>query len=46
MPTSSPPPPAAEVQQRFLAVLPRIERHARIRFRSLRCPQARADAVA
>src|SRR5262245_3976342 len=46
MPTSSPPPPAAEVQQRFLAVLSRVERHARVRFRSVRCPHARADAVA
>src|SRR5262245_40347624 len=46
MPISSTPLPAAEVQQRFLAVLPRVERHARIHFRSVRCPHARADAVA
>src|SRR5262245_58021196 len=46
MPTSSTALPAAEVQQRFLAVLPRVERHARVRFRGVRCPQARADAVA
>src|SRR5262245_34641006 len=44
--TSSTPVRAAEVQQRFLAVLPRVERHARVRFRGVRCPQSRADAVA
>jgi DNA-directed RNA polymerase specialized sigma24 family protein len=30
----------------FLALLPRIERHARIAFRHLGCPQGRDDAVA
>jgi hypothetical protein len=30
----------------FLALLPRIERHARIAFRHLCCPQGRDDAVA
>jgi hypothetical protein len=45
MPTS-PSVTAAAVRQRFLAVLPRVERHARIRFRGVRCPHARADAVA
>ena len=30
----------------FLAILPRIETHARVRFRYLRCPGRRADAVA
>ena len=30
----------------FLALLPRIERHARITFRHLGCPQGRDDAVA
>jgi hypothetical protein len=30
----------------FLAILPRIETHARIRFRHLRCPGRRDDAIA
>jgi hypothetical protein len=30
----------------FLAILPRIETHARIRFRYLRCPGRRDDAIA
>jgi hypothetical protein len=30
----------------FLALLPRIEQHAQISFRHLRCPHRRADAVA
>jgi hypothetical protein len=34
------------LQQHFLAILPRIETHARIRFRHLRCPGKRADAIA
>jgi hypothetical protein len=36
----------ARLQQTFLALLPRIEAHARIAFRDLRCPQSRDDAVA
>jgi hypothetical protein len=31
---------------RFLEILPRIETHARIRFRHLRCPGRRDDAIA
>jgi hypothetical protein len=34
------------LQARFLELLPRIEGHARSRFRHLRCPGRRADAVA
>lgn len=34
------------LQTRFLPLLPRIERHARIHFRHLRCPHAFGDAVA
>ena len=36
----------AHLQARFLDLLPRIETHARIRFRYLRCPGKRQDAVA
>jgi hypothetical protein len=41
--------PAAPPQQlhaRFLAALPRIRAHAEVRFRGVRCPHAREDAVA
>jgi hypothetical protein len=38
--------PAAHLQSHFLAVLPRIEGHARVRFRHIRCPDRRDDAVA
>ena len=34
------------LQAHFLSILPRIERHARIYFRSVRCPGKREDAVA
>jgi hypothetical protein len=34
------------VQQAFLAILPRINRHARIYFRHLKCPEAKDDASA
>jgi hypothetical protein len=34
------------LRQRFLAILPRIELHARIYFRDLRCPASHDDAVA
>lgn len=34
------------LQQRFLAIMHRIELHARICFRDLRCPSRRDDAVA
>jgi hypothetical protein len=36
----------AQLQTRFLAVMPRIERHARISFRHLRCPHQREEALA
>jgi hypothetical protein len=36
----------AALHQHFLAILPRIETHARICFRYLRCPNKREDAVA
>jgi hypothetical protein len=47
--TMAPPAPLASLghlQARFLELLPRIEGHARARFRHLRCPGRRADAVA
>jgi hypothetical protein len=34
------------LQAHFLSILPRIERHARIYFRGVRCPGKREDAVA
>jgi hypothetical protein len=37
---------AGALHAAFLALLPRIERHARICFRHLGCPQGRDDAVA
>jgi hypothetical protein len=36
----------AALHEHFLAILPRIETHARVTFRALRCPGRRADAVA
>jgi hypothetical protein len=39
-------PSVVQLQTRFLAVLPRIERHARIYFRHLKCPHQREEAVA
>src|SRR6516162_2466657 len=39
-------PTAVQLQTRFLSVLPRIERHARIYFRHLKCPHQREEAVA
>jgi hypothetical protein len=35
-----------QLQTRFLSVLPRIETHARIYFRHLKCPHQREEAVA
>jgi hypothetical protein len=35
-----------ELQTRFLAILPRIRRHAAVYFRDVRCPGRQADAVA
>ena len=37
---------AGALHAAFVALLPRIERHARIAFRHLGCPQSRDDAVA
>lgn len=34
------------LQERFLELLPRIETHARIAFRHIRCPGTRADRIA
>jgi hypothetical protein len=45
VPSLTPPAPEA-LQAHFLAVLPRIEAHARVRFGFLRCPGRRDDAVA
>jgi hypothetical protein len=39
-------PTQLDVQQAFLAVLARIELHARVAFRDVRCPHRRDDAVA
>jgi hypothetical protein len=39
-------PTVVQLQNRFLAVLPRIETHARIYFRHLKCPHQREEAVA
>lgn len=36
----------AELHSRFLAILPRIENHARIYFRHLKCPVKKEEAVA
>src|SRR5947209_2415922 len=36
----------ADLQIRFLVVLPRIELHGRIHFRFLRCPVQREEAIA
>ncbi len=38
--------PAEQMHAGFLVLLPRIETHALIAFRHLRCPDRRADAVA
>jgi hypothetical protein len=44
------PPPATTrlraLQLAFLAILPRIERHGRVYFRHVRCPDRKADAIA
>jgi hypothetical protein len=47
VPTCTLVPPALEqLREQFLALLPRIELHARITFRGVKCPDRRADAVA
>ena len=38
-------PPIAALQARFVTILPRIERHAQVYFRDLRCPHHKAEAV-
>ena len=45
-PAQEPGTAAGALHAAFLALLPRIERHARIAFRHLGCPQGRDDAVA
>ena len=44
--TSSSTPTQGALHQHFLAILPRIETHAQIHFRYLRCPGKREDAIA
>jgi hypothetical protein len=39
-------PSVEQLHAQFLEILPRIETHAQIRFRYLRCPGMRADAIA
>jgi hypothetical protein len=45
-PVQGPGTSAGALHAAFVALLPRIERHARITFRHLGCPQSRDDAVA
>jgi hypothetical protein len=40
------PAPASELHARFLAILPRIEQHARIYFRHIRCPTQKEEVLA
>lgn len=40
------PPPGTPLQRRFLALVPRIELHATIYFRHVRCPVRKADFIA
>jgi hypothetical protein len=44
--TASLTPTLAQLQARFLAVMPRIETHARFYFRHLKCPHQREEALA
>jgi hypothetical protein len=41
----SPSAPLAALQAAFLSILPRVELHAQIYFRGLKCPHRKADAV-
>jgi hypothetical protein len=41
-----PPSPLEDLHSRFQTVLPRIERHARIYFRAITCPDNKADCIA
>jgi hypothetical protein len=43
---SCPAPGACQLHARFLSILPRIQTHAEIHFRHLRCPGRREDAIA
>src|SRR5690348_6205925 len=45
MPEPAPPPSLADLHAAFLSILPRIELHARVYFRGVRCPARQADAV-
>ncbi len=38
--------PASELHARFLAILPRIQRHAQIYHRDVKCPHKRSDRIA
>jgi hypothetical protein len=40
------PPAGGALQAHFLSILPRVEEHARIYFRNVRCPGKRDDAIA
>jgi hypothetical protein len=42
---SFPPPPLDQLHAAFLALVPRIEAHAAIVFRGVRCPDTRADLI-
>src|SRR4051794_18848642 len=33
------------LQQAFLSIVPRIERHGRVSFRNVRCPDTQAEAI-
>jgi hypothetical protein len=44
--TLAPCPPVDQLRASFLAFLPRIETHAQIAFRDVRCPDRRAECVA
>jgi hypothetical protein len=45
-PSAAPSQPLRVLQQHFLTILPRIELHARVYFRHLKCPGKKEDAVA
>ncbi len=45
MAAPAPPPPVPRLHAAFLTILPRIELHAQIYFRDLRCPDHQAEAV-
>ncbi len=45
MPAPAPAPPLSHLHAAFVSILPRIELHAHVYFRGIRCPQRKADAV-